>query len=203
MNKIVLFLLVATLNASCAMHPPLGEARSSLEEKPVCCSSFADMRFQSLAEGDKISFQLNAESEAFQFHEGKSFFAAFSLPVGYNEFEVVLKSYYAGDVLYPMVTVLNSGHEVTRVIKDPTIRRVDPGLIESGHIGGRFIVTAKNDERYLIVHTPSDILGKQETSESSGYAYAAGQSFVFVPPISYTHNYSPVGSLTLAIKRVK
>lgn len=202
MYKIVLFMLIAALNASCAMHPPLSEARSSLEAKPVCCASFADMRFQPLGDGGKISFQLNAESEAFQFHEGKSFFAAYRLPVGYNELEVVLKSYYAGDVLYPVVTVLNSGHEVTRIIKDPTIRRVEPGLIESGHIGGRFIVTANNDERYLIVHTKSDFIGKRETNESSGYSYVAGQSFVFVPPTSYTHNYSPVGSLTLAIKRV-
>ena len=198
-KRAVSLVVVFSLCAGCATYPPLGDAQDALENSPVCCSSFREISYRLLMPGDTAKVELDLRSSAYNFDTGKSFFSAFKLPQSDTPLEVTVKSYFAGDVFYPVVTILNSKHEVTRKIGVETFRYVEPGLIERGHVGGTFVATTDMDETFVIVHTTSELVGRSLTTNSEGYAYAIGTTPVVVPNSSYTHMYTTVGSISVLV----
>lgn len=74
-------------------------ARESLQRAGVCCESMAQFRYQPLAEGEGVRFNLDASSTAFLFDSGKSYFKAFRLPGKTLPYRIKVTSFALGETI--------------------------------------------------------------------------------------------------------
>ena len=194
------FYILILLLTACSINPPLEVARSLIKQSRGCCSNLSELPFISLRAGDTKKYRLDENTDSFKFKSGKSFFKAFIVEGKEGVKEISVKSYFSGDVLYPVVTILDSNFQVTRIISYPDISYKEPGWIEDGSIGGVFNLDKSKDETYFIVHTIDNFVGGTQTSTDSGSAFYSGRIFIYTPPSSYTHTYSYVGDIKVKVK---
>lgn len=99
MSRIISIIPVLVLLASCATLVTYETARASLQSAAVCCESMAQFRYEPLAEGEEVRFNLDASSTAFVFESGKSYFKAFRLPGKTLPYRVKVTSFALGDTI--------------------------------------------------------------------------------------------------------
>ncbi len=133
----------------------------------ACCVDPAEFEFTDAALPGRSILDIGPSSRLFDFHSGRSFFAALRLPATADSYRVRVKSLLQGKgdatrVFYPVVALLNDNFIVTRVSSVGHLR-LEPGLATPGGAAG-LALTIRVDpavarERYLIVFTPAVLVG--------------------------------------------
>ena len=129
---------------------------NSQSKLPVCCSSLAELPFETLEKDTRVN--INEKTPLYSFDEGRSFFKAYSL--GKNRQNIKIHSYYSVKSLTthlfkPVVTFLDKNHVKTRTAF-LTLKQSEYG-IEENYISSE--VVKELGEKYMIIHTDEESYG--------------------------------------------
>lgn len=113
--------------------PPPGGSRAQqrlYRNARVCCSDPTEFQFVDMSLPGQQSLEIGPTSRLFDFHSGRSFFAALRLPEASGSYRVRIKSLLQGKgdatrVFYPVVALLNDNFVVTR-LSSPSHLRLEP-----------------------------------------------------------------------------
>jgi maltose operon protein len=208
------------LPSCAALFPPkLEETMQSLASAPSCCAVAKDFTYEPLEFPGTTSFDISAESPAFDFPTGRSFFKAFELPKQALPYTITIKGYPGNhvpaqrhhrkperySVFVPVVMLLDRDHAVTRLIDERAVRRVDWTLLPPVRLGMELTITVgpeNQNERFLVVFTPRRLLG--------GVTVATKPHAILLPtggalPTGLRKrvdmHHAPVGDLKLRLRR--
>jgi hypothetical protein len=177
----------ALILAACLLGGPVAAAADAIPSSgrtqqrlyrstQVCCTDPADFEFIDTTLPGRTVLDVGPGSRLFDFHSGRSFFAALRLPATSESYRVRVKSLLQGKgdstrVFYPLVALLNDNFIVTRLSSLGHLR-LEPGLVTPGGASG-LAVTIRVDpavaqERYLIVFTPAVLLGEPPPERREG-----------------------------------
>ena len=145
----------------------------SLDAARSCCKSPKEFEYEPLSPLDSTRFEISAESPAFEFPTGKSYFKAFALPAYAAPYSITIESFhgshspggevpYSASVFMPVAMFLDTGYAVTRVVDEASFKRVDGSLLplETLRLEATISVGPENSqERYLVIFTPRRALG--------------------------------------------
>ena len=139
------------LSGLTACVTPVTEQLSMLDKAAVCCTSMHEFKFVPISISEEKQVTLGAESPAFVFESGKSFFAAYKLPSWSAPYQIRAEAgggNARGGVFSPSALTLDSEFKVKRrfnVAQGSTNAR--PGIV---HI---FVNERDKQEQYLVLFT--------------------------------------------------
>lgn len=182
MNLKFLIVMVGILSvAGCSNMPRVNgydmsvEARLGVFGETGCCIKLADAKPEPLKDG--VSFSLEEHREKIQLPEGESFFKLFELPNDGKEHKYVLRSFVIeGDgisphAVIPVLYFLDDDFQVTRKSSFQYVKYMDKSLIHDPNYYLYFELSKNNehDEKYVVVATDSQSIGKKFTNSSGLY----------------------------------
>jgi maltose operon protein len=181
MKLITLFAVL--LLGACAYIPP---SKESLSVPEPGYRNYSELSYLPLPQSEELSFKVDGTSQAFAFPEGNSYLAAFKLPKIELGTTLELKTYMSSSylpvarVFLPQILVLDAKKMPLRLEKDLVLKQ-DVNFFKGGYWSTS--IQLKMDDAYLIIYTAAPKLGQgiPRYNRSSGYAYLAGGSAVFVP----------------------
>ncbi len=148
-----------------ATHPDLDETETvpSLAGSPPCCVSFNEFPLVDLIDRRTRHMRLDGRSPAFDFREGKSFFAAFRIDSGWPGARVTIEALVDGTALSsqptvfaPRVLLLDERFAPSRVVgEDRAVARQSA----SGEPFWQLDLRLARNERYVVVYTDAAALG--------------------------------------------
>jgi len=170
---------LSSITSAATAAPPSGDSRAQqrlYRNARVCCTDPAEFQFQDVSLPGQRSLEIGPMSRLFDFHSGRSFFAALRLPEASGSYRVKIKSLLQGKgdathVFYPVVALLNDNFIVTR-LSSPNHLRLEPALATPGGEPGLSLSIrvdpAEAKERYLVVFTPALLLGASPEDRREG-----------------------------------
>jgi hypothetical protein len=176
--------------------PP--ELKVRLDQSPVCCTSLADLPYQTIDRQGRFDLSIDNDSPVFAFDTGKSRFAAYRLPAWPRPLSLDLASYrttapgslarlmpdLGGLIFHPRVLILDKQHQISQVIDDfasVTDCRSNPkqpALRAQGEID-----TPSDQSAYLVILTSEALLAQDGATICGGTL----------------HGFSPIGKLALTL----
>jgi maltose operon protein len=183
------------------MLPSIQDAKAQLEMATVCCNSFSGLSYADLKLDTDTIIYIDDKSPALDFDTGKSFFAAFRLPALKDSAIFTVKSYFGGDVFFPVVTTLDSDFRRVRTVSRPEFKYLGPGFIGRGRIEGAIRFDPSSGEKYLVIHTTSALIGSSLETPGVGYTTYIGGTYVYVPGGTSAHRYTTVGYMSISLER--
>jgi hypothetical protein len=148
-----------------APHPDLDETETvpSLAESRSCCVGFNEFPVVDLVDRRTRHVRLDGRSPAFDFREGKSFFAAFRIEPGRPGARVTIEALVDGAVrssqptlFAPRVLLLDESFALSRVVgEDRAVARQS----SSGEPFWELDLRLARNERYVVVYTDAAALG--------------------------------------------
>lgn len=175
---------------------------STLINKSACCLSYSQFSWLPL-QGTDISVNINDHSQIGQFSDGKSYFAAFSLPAHVEKMRVTLDSLIRDDSVFaPNVMFLNAQFEPVKNIKLSEFELTSPNLLQRSAYQRTFTMTAKTAP-YMVVYSSQQYQGKSITiphpERLRAEELGLPRPIVIDPEISYAET----GQLHLTLKPIK
>lgn len=171
MLRLFTFVLVLMAVASCASMVSYETAKESLQSAPSCCESLAQFQYEPLAEGEGVSFKLDASSQAFEFETGKSYFKAFRLPAKALPYQIKITSYAIGmhinkaHIFYPQVDLLDDRFSIIEpsVPGEFMLRKAgfNETLAETGGLAVKLegtVLVDNPDAKYVLVFTTRELM---------------------------------------------
>lgn len=140
------------LSGMTACVTPVTEQLSILDKAAVCCTSMREFKYAPIFMSEEKEVALGAESPAFVFESGKSFFAAYKLPSWTAPYQIRAEAQggnVRGGMFSPSVLMLDSEFKVTRQfnVAQGAGGNARPGIV---HI---FVNERDKDEQYLVLFT--------------------------------------------------
>ena len=153
---------------SCEALPTREEMITKLATTPLCCESMSGISFAPFPVDRSQMIHINSASPAFEFDTGKSFFAAYVLPVQPMPYRIAVQSYPVGysptaaSIFLPRLTLLDSGYNVlgstdrgafrfSRVDSTDAFKWTLSSTIETMfYLGG--IAVSDPRAKYLVIH---------------------------------------------------
>ena len=173
-STLLLSLWMAAALAGCAAapvqsYPAKRDARLALYARTkACCDDPSGFTYLPLPERGVIDANVGRASPAFDFHSGLSPFVAFELPKVSAPYRLRVKSFFdarhdeKSSIFYPVVALLDDTFIVLRMSGLDNLR-LEPALATVGGESGLSVTLpvdpAEEKARYLIVFTPSAVLG--------------------------------------------
>jgi hypothetical protein len=142
----------------------------------ACCTDPTEFQFLDATVPGQTVLDIGPSSRLFDFHSGRSFFAALRLPAASGSYRIRVKSLLHGKgedtrVFYPVVVLLNDNFIVTRISAISHLR-LEPALATPGGASGLALTIrvdpAVAQERYLVVFTPAILLGEPPADRREG-----------------------------------
>lgn len=187
MRKSFVLMLFCLLCAGCVPRLDLEAATQVYRAKAPCCADLSQLAVQPVAEG-KTRFAIDGNGQLFNFQDGVSYYQGFELPgVGAN-YTVAVRSYIFSDgypakrtaVFYPVVTILDERKNAIRTSGIDDLRLLQSSFSDEPNERPRCEVSMEVKEadraRYVIVHTPSNIVGIDKSMRTS-----VGSQMIAVP----------------------
>lgn len=157
----LIFLCAVTMLTACATSPVESpgtflppEQRTALTNTKPCCTNFASLPFQRLPKQTEREFSLTPRSPSFDFTNGRSYFAAFSIQEGSRS--LTLKSFPVnmllnryGHVFVPSVIFLDSSFKQT-VEPSLSFNSRNPSIV--GRSWAEATVNIPVEARYLVIY---------------------------------------------------
>ncbi|MEC6907778.1 MalM family protein [Photobacterium piscicola] len=124
----------------------------------ACCSSYSQFSWIPL-QGTEISVAINTQSQIGQFPDGKSYFAAFSLPSHVEQMRVKLDSIIRKDQVFaPTVILLNKDFEPVKTIDLKDFSLTSSNLLQRAAYQQTIMMTATKTP-YMIVYSSEKYRG--------------------------------------------
>ena len=201
-NYVILF--VAMLLCGCS--PTIESVKQVQISAKSCCNDFSQFSFENLAStSEYVYFDVNTESQYFDFQSGGSYFKAFKIQsTGLQKKSVILRSYIQtlgfGRENYffqPAVLLLDGRFNLIKKF-DTKSDLVRNDLFSSGDCVLEKSIELSGDEQYIVVYTTKELLDYKTPYEFNQETYAAGvvlssSGTTFFPS-------GPVGKLRIQIK---
>ena len=178
-SKVALTILCSTLMTACASLEatlaPTQEYKSILDSRAsalqqlgtatVCCSSINELQYQPLtAEQEKV-VAIDGSSPAFNFPEGKSYYAAFKLPTNSGDLKITVAGLIDKTLFNPTVLLLDSRFKPTRTIGADIITYKPARMLDGDRVEGVFTIDRSyvgnpNNETYMVIYTTQATLNQ-------------------------------------------
>jgi maltose operon protein len=208
--------VAAILEGASACSIPYADVMKSFEAAAPCCSSMAGFLYRPLSYGQELKIELNASSPAYFFPSGKSYFAAFALPIFEGPYRVTVESFMVGEELdraylfSPHLIILDDGHRIVRTIGHDLFTLRKAGMTETwGYpykLAGTFDVREENrDERYLVVMTTDELLHARTSLTTMKVVPIIIPGIVTAVPAGTEEKlirHAPVGTLVIKLERI-
>ncbi|GGA79069.1 maltose operon protein MalM [Neiella marina] len=160
--------MLGTFSAQAYDEPSASGLVTSLSQAQSCCASIADLPFQPVELDSITDVLIDQNSPAFEFHTGKSYFAAFKLPENVPTFSVFIQSRAKNSVFSPSVLLLDANRTPVRVIPASVAQytpaeMLDPDSLDmSFNIERSYLDNPKTEYYLVIMTTPSDMAGQTQ-----------------------------------------
>ncbi|HHQ4571721.1 MalM family protein [Aeromonas veronii] len=178
-SKVALTILCSTLMTACASLEatvaPTQEYKSILDSRAsalqqlgsatVCCTSISELQYQPLAAEQKRVVAIDGSSPAFNFPEGKSYYAAFKLPTNSGDLKITVAGLIDKTLFNPTVLLLDSQFKPTRTIGADIITYKPARMLDGDRVEGVFTIDRSyvgnpNNETYMVIYTSQATLSK-------------------------------------------
>jgi maltose operon protein len=178
-SKVALTILCSTLMTACASLEatvaPTQEYKSILDSRAsalqqlgtatVCCSSINELQYQPLVAEQKKVVAIDGSSPAFNFPEGKSYYAAFKLPTNSGDLRVTVAGLIDKTLFNPTVLLLDSQFKPTRTIGADIITYKPARMLDGDRVEGVFTIDRSyvgnpNNETYMVIYTTQATLNQ-------------------------------------------
>ncbi|WP_139464118.1 MalM family protein [Aeromonas veronii] len=178
-SKVALTILCSTLMTACASLEatvaPTQEYKSILDSRAsalqqlgsatVCCTSISELQYQPLAAEQKRVVAIDGSSSAFNFPEGKSYYAAFKLPTNSGDLKVTVAGLIDKTLFNPTVLLLDSQFKPTRTIGADIITYKPARMLDGDRVEGVFTIDRSyvgnpNNETYMVIYTTQATLSQ-------------------------------------------
>jgi maltose operon protein len=155
--KIIKTTLAALLTASligCAVSPTAGPTLKDVAvTAPICCNAYSEFSWVPM-QGSQIDVAIDDYAQVGEFSEGKSYFAAFTLPANVQRMQVDLSSWMRSTgVLAPKVILLNSNFEPVETIELDDFDVKLGGMFSLASYQHRFDMDQATTP-YMVVYSP-------------------------------------------------
>lgn len=151
-----------------------------LSRAPVCCSDIANINYEALSYDKPVIRMLGGKKSrpARLFQEGKSYFAAFALPLFTSHYELEIKSSPRYDALFPpKIQLLDQNFQVKKIID------LEKFQYSNGILSHNLFVNNDQGYRYALVYSDSSKLGSKKSmriASSSATTISSGPYLVNV-----------------------
>ncbi|MGL6003850.1 MalM family protein [Aeromonas sobria] len=140
-------------------------ALQQLGTATVCCSSISELRYQPLAAEQKKVIAIDGSSPAFNFPEGKSYYAAFKLPTNSGDLKITIAGLIDKTLFNPTVLLLDSQFKPTRTIGADIIAYKPARMLDGERVEGVFTIDRSyvgnpNNETYMVIYTAEATLSQ-------------------------------------------
>lgn len=178
-SKVALTILCSTLMTACASLEatvaPTQEYKSILDSRAsalqqlgsatVCCTSINELQYQPLAAEQKRVVAIDGSSPAFNFPEGKSYYAAFKLPTNSGDLKITVAGLIDKTLFNPTVLLLDSHFKPTRTIGADIITYKPARMLDGDRVEGVFTIDRSyvgnpNNETYMVIYTTQATLSQ-------------------------------------------
>ncbi|HHQ4939875.1 MULTISPECIES: MalM family protein [Aeromonas] len=178
-SKVALTILCSTLMTACASLEatvaPTQEYKSILDSRSnalqqlgaatVCCSSINELQYQPLAAEQEKVVAIDGSSPAFNFPEGKSYYAAFKLPTNSGDLKITVAGLIDKTLFNPTVLLLDSQFKPTRTIGADIITYKPARMLDGDRVEGVFTIDRSyvgnpNNETYMVIYTTQATLSQ-------------------------------------------
>lgn len=178
-SKVALTILCSTLMTACASLEatvaPTQEFKSILDSRAsalqqlgsatVCCTSINELQYQPLAAEQKRVIAIDGSSPAFNFPEGKSYYAAFKLPTNSGDLKITVAGLIDKTLFNPTVLLLDSQFKPTRTIGADIITYKPARMLDGDRVEGVFTIDRSyvgnpNNETYMVIYTTQATLSQ-------------------------------------------
>ncbi|WP_240038663.1 MalM family protein [Aeromonas allosaccharophila] len=140
-------------------------ALQQLGAATVCCSNISELQYQPLlAEQEKV-IAIDGRSPAFNFPEGKSYYAAFKLPTNSGDLKITVAGLIDKTLFNPTVLLLDSQFKPTRTIGADIITYKPARMLDGDRVEGVFTIDRSyvgnpNNETYMVIYTTQATLSQ-------------------------------------------
>ncbi|MFL9594905.1 MalM family protein [Aeromonas veronii] len=194
-SKVALTILCSTLMTACASLEatvaPTQEYKSILDSRAsalqqlgsatVCCTSINELQYQPLAAEQKRVIAIDGSSPAFNFPEGKSYYAAFKLPTNSGDLKITVAGLIDKTLFNPTVLLLDSQFKPTRTIGADIITYKPARMLDGDRVEGVFTIDRSyvgnpNNETYMVIYTTQATLSQTTQAMSPSKMMAKSMS---------------------------
>lgn len=152
--KMTFAALLAASLIGCAASPTVASKNVSVNAT-VCCNTYGEFSWVPM-QGDEIDFVVDEYSQVGQFPDGKSYFAAFSLPENIARMQVTLNSWMKSEgVFAPKVLLLDPNFQPVKTISLDEFTVAPSKLFSLNSYQHRFTMDQATTP-YLVVYSPLD-----------------------------------------------
>ncbi|MHC3402130.1 MalM family protein [Aeromonas veronii] len=178
-SKVALTILCSTLMTACASLEatvaPTQEYKSILDSRSnalqqlgaatVCCRSINELQYQPLAAEQEKVVAIDGSFPAFNFPEGKSYYAAFKLPTNSGDLKITVAGLIDKTLFNPTVLLLDSQFKPTRTIGADIITYKPARMLDGDRVEGVFTIDRSyvgnpNNETYMVIYTTQATLSQ-------------------------------------------
>ncbi|AXV22460.1 transcriptional regulator [Aeromonas veronii] len=123
------------------------------------------MQYQPLAAEQKRVVAIDGSSPAFNFPEGKSYYAAFKLPTNSGDLKITVAGLIDKTLFNPTVLLLDSQFKPTRTIGADIITYKPARMLDGDRVEGVFTIDRSyvgnpNNETYMVIYTTQATLSQ-------------------------------------------
>ena len=156
-------------------------SQQALQAARICCARLDEIRAKPLVTDKTEYYRFDANSPAFQFATGKSFFQAFEIPDSLGRATITVTTIADATVFVPTVLILDENFRVSRAIGSGQFHYVQAGFLEPQRLIGHFSIDRgrngdlANEKYVLVFTTDADLQGSTPMiSEAKLYARVRG-----------------------------
>jgi maltose operon protein len=159
------------------------QASSALSAVTVCCNSYSTIQYKDMDTSGEWTVNIDQQSPAFQFPEGKSYFTAYRLPSNRGGFTISIASLFGKSVLIPQVMLLDGEFNITRIISADKFEYQAPKLLRPEQYYNALSIDRTHEgniknESYMIIYTPASVLSQASVVDSEEMRYAKTRGLV-------------------------
>lgn len=180
-------------------------AVSALSSASECCRDLSSLPYKELPVGTGQVVPIDTSSPVYRFEEGKSYFAAYHLPVNSGDLRITVEGIVDKTLFNPIALLLDSRHKVTRKL-GPEIFKYEPARFMSGdRMEAVFTVDRSqignpNNESYLVIYTNESKLGETTTVFSQSKLMAKSLAVVDYGAKDPEIPHSPWGVVRISVE---
>jgi maltose operon protein len=180
-------------------------AVSALSNASVCCRDLSGLPYKDLPVGTDLVVPIDSAAPVYGFEEGKSYFAAYHLPVNSGDLRITVEGIVDHTLFNPIALMLDSRFKVTRKLGPETFKYEPARFMSGDRMEAVFTVDRSqvgnpNNESYMLIYTDESKLGESTTVMSPTKLMAKSLSVVDYGAKDPVVPHSPWGVVRISVE---